>query len=265
MRKKSTVRVDRNTGKVRESHWVTPSWQFELLLWDISSGFPLANHFGLPGSESLFDISLDPPICACISYTGRILPKRPMGSLASVSITPFWLPRSFSAHVWSGRSPDFENEKYAGPASYLNSLATLVLAFWSIGNVSPITLPWWGPSTSYLSMKRKLNCEKPALFTEESSQATEEEKGVSFLGNWIHPDLCGSNPDTPGRGCPGVCAHSPPVSGRRRVSSVRVEQSLSTPTTWGKKKVWVIFPFKTRQDTQFGQGVSRIGVCVCVC
>ena len=28
-----------------------------------------------------------------------------------------------------------------GPASYLNSLATLVLAFWSIGNVSPITLP----------------------------------------------------------------------------------------------------------------------------
>ena len=47
-------------GRVR----VTPSWQFELLLWAISSGFPLANRFDLPGSESMFDISQDPPMCA---------------------------------------------------------------------------------------------------------------------------------------------------------------------------------------------------------
>ena len=43
----------------KESCWV--SWQFELLLWGISSGFPLANYFGLPGSESIFGISQDPP------------------------------------------------------------------------------------------------------------------------------------------------------------------------------------------------------------
>lgn len=28
----------------------------------------LASHFGLPGSQSIFGISQDPPVCACISY-----------------------------------------------------------------------------------------------------------------------------------------------------------------------------------------------------
>ena len=41
-----------------------PLWQFELLLWVVFSRFPLANHFGLPGSQSLFGLSQDPPICA---------------------------------------------------------------------------------------------------------------------------------------------------------------------------------------------------------
>ena len=50
-RKKSTLHVDTHTGRLRGrvpellSH---PSWQFELFLWGISSGFPLVNHFGLP-------------------------------------------------------------------------------------------------------------------------------------------------------------------------------------------------------------------------
>ena len=33
-------------------------------LWDISSTFPLASHFDLPGSESIFGITQDPPMCA---------------------------------------------------------------------------------------------------------------------------------------------------------------------------------------------------------
>ena len=32
-------------------------WQFELLLWDFSSGFPLASNFDLPGLQSIFDVS----------------------------------------------------------------------------------------------------------------------------------------------------------------------------------------------------------------
>ena len=47
-------------------------------------------------------------------------------------------------HVWSGKSPDFKNEKYVvwqGPASPLNCPATLILDFQSTGNESPVTLP----------------------------------------------------------------------------------------------------------------------------
>ena len=39
------------------------SWQFELLLWGISSRFPLVSHADLPGSQSMFGISQDLPTC----------------------------------------------------------------------------------------------------------------------------------------------------------------------------------------------------------
>ena len=70
-RNKSTVYVDRHRGELRVSR-VVPSWQFELLSWGISSGFPLANHFDLPGSQSTFDVSQDPPMClhASLSQDG---------------------------------------------------------------------------------------------------------------------------------------------------------------------------------------------------
>ena len=42
---------------------VAPSWQSALLLWGISSGFPLADHSDLPGSQSVFGVSQDPPMC----------------------------------------------------------------------------------------------------------------------------------------------------------------------------------------------------------
>jgi len=57
------VRIDTCTGSER----VKLSWQFESLLWDISSGFPLANHPALPGSESVFSVVQGPPMCAHIS------------------------------------------------------------------------------------------------------------------------------------------------------------------------------------------------------
>ena len=59
-RKKSTVRVGRHMGTLR----VTPSWS---LLGGIWSKFPLASHFDLPGSESVFGIPRDPPMCLHIS------------------------------------------------------------------------------------------------------------------------------------------------------------------------------------------------------
>ena len=37
-------------------------WQFELLLWGISLGFPVTDHFDLPGSQFIFGMSQDPPM-----------------------------------------------------------------------------------------------------------------------------------------------------------------------------------------------------------
>lgn len=39
---------------------VMPSQEFESLLWGVSSGFPLAIHLALPGSESVFGLSQGP-------------------------------------------------------------------------------------------------------------------------------------------------------------------------------------------------------------
>ena len=47
----------------------TPSWWFESLLWDISSRFPLTSPFTLPGSESVFALSLGPTMCAPASLS----------------------------------------------------------------------------------------------------------------------------------------------------------------------------------------------------
>ena len=65
--KKSTVSEDRHTGGLREV--VVPSWWLESLLWGITSGFPLADHFHLPGSESIFGITQNPPVCTNMSLS----------------------------------------------------------------------------------------------------------------------------------------------------------------------------------------------------
>ena len=53
--KKSTIPVDRHTGRLRER--VATLQQFELLSWSISYGLPLASHSELPGTQSIFGIS----------------------------------------------------------------------------------------------------------------------------------------------------------------------------------------------------------------
>ena len=53
----------------RESYRIVSSSQFESLLWSISSGFPSANCFNLPGSQSIFDIFQDPPMCELASLS----------------------------------------------------------------------------------------------------------------------------------------------------------------------------------------------------
>ena len=90
--KESKVHVERHTGWTLESVRVRPSWQFELLLWGISSGFPLISHLNLPGSESIFGVS---QILSCVhtrfAQPRWIPPQRLMGSwrqLASFSFGP---------------------------------------------------------------------------------------------------------------------------------------------------------------------------------
>ena len=73
--------------------------------------FPLANPSDLPGAQSIFGISQDPPMCSHTSlsqdgfYQKGVWVELPLTSL------PFGLQGAFSAHVWSGRPPDFENKK----------------------------------------------------------------------------------------------------------------------------------------------------------
>ena len=51
-------------GRVPESHLCS---SLSYLYAAFSSGFPLTSHHTLPGSKSIFALSKDPPMCACIS------------------------------------------------------------------------------------------------------------------------------------------------------------------------------------------------------
>ena len=131
-REKSTVRVYRHTGRLRERESLSLAlMQFESLLWGISLGFPLANHYDLPGSQSLFGISQDPPMYAHASlsqdgfYRKGIWVEHPLTELF------FGLQEAF-LHRCGQWSPDFANEKYVvwtGP----RLLALTVLLFSHVG------------------------------------------------------------------------------------------------------------------------------------
>ena len=72
-----------------------------------------------------------------------------------------------------------------------------------------------------LKAKWKLNCEKPAPFTDESLQFAGEggRRGDQLLMDLNFPHLCGSYPNAPGRGCLGL-QPLPPVSGPKKSSNV---------------------------------------------
>lgn len=55
--------MNRHTGRLRDR--VIPCGSLNHL----SSGFPSADHFDLPGSESMFGIPQEPPVCAAISLS----------------------------------------------------------------------------------------------------------------------------------------------------------------------------------------------------
>ena len=52
IRREKRVCVDRHTGRL--SCRAAPSWQFKSLTWSISSSFPLASHFDVPGSYLVY-------------------------------------------------------------------------------------------------------------------------------------------------------------------------------------------------------------------
>lgn len=111
-----------------------PMWQFELLVWGISSGFPLVNHFNLSiklPSYLHFSILVCVHASACTYFLARPMGRR------SLSITPsFELHEPFCTYVQE-KSPDFEIGKYVvsylylGRAQCLLSIV-LLLKFWRL-------------------------------------------------------------------------------------------------------------------------------------
>ena len=142
-------------GTQERGCWVTPAWRFESLLSGISPGFLLpVIVVSLVHSPDLVYLRILSCVHASLSqdrsYHKGLWVEHPLTSLS------FWSLRSFPEHVYLGRSPDLENEKYVvwvGPN--FNCPAIFVLEFWSIGNELPITLPLGASSTACLKMRMK--------------------------------------------------------------------------------------------------------------
>ena len=70
-REKGTIHVDRHRGRLRgrvpELH--PHGFPFKSLTQGIFSGYPLANHSDLPGSQSIFGLSQDPSMCEYTSLS----------------------------------------------------------------------------------------------------------------------------------------------------------------------------------------------------
>ena len=132
---------------LRDSHWVTPSWQFELLSWNIYSGFPLANLFDLPGSYSIFGLSQDPSMCVHVPlsrdelYCKGLWVEHPLASFP-VDIHGTFLHMCGLGGLLTSRVRNMSSGR--GPVSSLICPAFLILEFQSTGNQSPVALPCVG-------------------------------------------------------------------------------------------------------------------------
>ena len=117
------------TGGLRER--IAPSWQFEPLIWGISSGFPLANHLALPCSlVRIWFILGSSYVCTHLECTlSCILEKRPMGRLTSLAmrcrLLPFDLRGTFLSMCNQEGLLDLENQKDV--VSYLGRAPLLLL------------------------------------------------------------------------------------------------------------------------------------------
>ena len=111
-RKNSTVHVDRDRDRLRESHWVATSWWFESLLWGISSRFPLADHFDFPGSLSIFGTSQDLPMCAKHLLAKMDSTQEACGYSVPWHYTPVDIQGAFLCTCVLGGFLIFGNEKY---------------------------------------------------------------------------------------------------------------------------------------------------------
>ena len=70
-----------------------PRGSLQSFMWGISYGFSLANHFELPGSESVFGVSQDPPMCVRASLSQDGFQRK--GLWVDLTSFLFWPPRSF--------------------------------------------------------------------------------------------------------------------------------------------------------------------------
>jgi len=73
---------------------VTPSWQFELLLWGISFRFPLVSQFDLPGSQSIFGVPQDPSKCVDTSLSQDRFHQKGVWVEHPLTLLPLWPARS---------------------------------------------------------------------------------------------------------------------------------------------------------------------------
>ena len=120
----SKVFIKMKVGRLREreSHWVTPLWQFEWLLWSISSAFPLANHFVVPGSQSILGIYQDSPMCVHTSL-----------SKGEFSLKGLWL-----GHIPWHSSPLASKEEATCVVGEISCLQEKKHVVWA----GPSLLPW---------------------------------------------------------------------------------------------------------------------------
>ena len=107
----------------------------------------LTNNSDLLGSESIFGIYQDPPMCVYISPSQDGFYWRRLW--VSIDIDPLLNPKE-PFRTCSQEDLLTENEKYMvsyllsgqGPGSSFSCPAVLILVYWSTGEKCPIVLPW---------------------------------------------------------------------------------------------------------------------------
>ena len=154
-------------GGLRER--VTSLWLFKSFIWGSSSGFPLANHLTLPGSESTFGLTQGPPLCMCTSLSQDGFPCRGLWEawyhlLWGCAPSLFDPQGGFLNMCSQGGLLDLKNEKYVVSLS-------LIWAGLSSSLLLPLSLSWsicpqgtdsscsaWGPSISCLNISVIIQC-----------------------------------------------------------------------------------------------------------